>query len=177
MTDNPGAGIEGTLHSVGGRGLVRMKSRYETDIDDLWSAITDPQRVARWYGKVKGDLHEGGRFTATAFGSGWEGRGRIDMCLPPRKLEVTMWEEEGAEFVLAAELVADGGDTVLVIERRGIPLDKLYAYGAGWQTHVEDLAAYLGGHERAGWPATFGSRWDELGPYYREMAVVPLEES
>ena len=175
MTQNPGAGIEGTLHSVGGKGVVRMKCRYETDIDDLWSALTDPERLARWYGKVEGDLRVGGEFTATVFGSGWDGRGRIDVCLPPWKLEVTTWEEEGAEFGLAAELVADGDHTGLVIERRGTPLDKLYAYGAGWQAHVEDLAAHLAGQERPDWPTTWGSRWDELAPSYREMTVVPLE--
>jgi uncharacterized protein YndB with AHSA1/START domain len=175
MTENPGGAIEGTLHSVGGKGVVRMKSRYETDIDDLWSALTDPQRLARWYGKVEGDLRVGGEFTAAVFGSGWDGRGRIDVCVPPRKLEVTMWEEEGAEGVVAAELVTDGDDTILVIERRGIPLDAVYAYGAGWQAHVEDLGAHLAGQDCSDWPGDSWPRWEELAPSYREMTVVPLE--
>ena len=50
MTKDSGPVIEGTLHSADGQGLVRMKSRYATDIDDLWSALADPQRLARWYG-------------------------------------------------------------------------------------------------------------------------------
>jgi uncharacterized protein YndB with AHSA1/START domain len=175
MTEKPVTAIEGTLHSFDGKGVVRMKSRYESDIDDLWSALTDPQRLARWYGKVDGDLRVGGEFTATVFGSGWDGRGRIDVCVPPRKLEVTMWEEEGAEGVVAAELVADGDATILVIERRGIPLDLLYAYGAGWQAHVEDLGAHLAGQDGSDWPGDSWPRWDELAPSYREMTVVPLE--
>jgi uncharacterized protein YndB with AHSA1/START domain len=52
MTENPGVLIEGTLHSVGGNGVVRLTGRYDTDDDDLWSALTDPRRLARWYGKV-----------------------------------------------------------------------------------------------------------------------------
>lgn len=175
MTENSGAAIEGTLHSVDGKGVVRMKSRYETDIDDLWAALTDPQRLARWYGKVEGDLRVGGEFTATVFGSGWDGRGRIDACDPPRQLLVTMWEEEGAEGVVAAELVTDGDDTILVIERRDIPLDQLYAYGAGWQAHVEDLGAHLAGQDCSDWPGDSWPRWDELAPSYREKTVVPLE--
>jgi uncharacterized protein YndB with AHSA1/START domain len=175
MTKNPGSTIESTLHSIDGKGIVRMKSRYETDIDDLWSALTDPQRLARWYGKVEGDLRVGGEFTAFVSGSQWEGRGRIDACLPPSKLEVTMWEEGGPESVVAAELVADGDDTILVIERRGIPQDKLYAYGAGWHVHVEDLVSYLSGEESADFGAAWLARWDELAPSYREMTVVPLE--
>jgi uncharacterized protein YndB with AHSA1/START domain len=175
MTKNPGSAIEGTLHAVDGVGVVRMTGRYETDIDDLWSALTDPKRLARWYAKVDGDLRLGGEFTATVFGSGWDGRGRIDVCVPPRQLEVTMWEEDGAEGVVAAELVADGDDTILVIERRGIPLDHLWAYGSGWQVHVEDLAAHLAGREGADGPSSWDTRFDQLAPSYREMTVVPLE--
>ena len=73
---------------------------------------------------------------------------------------------------MAAELVADGNDTILVIERRGIPLDLVWAYGAGWQVHAEDLAAYLAGQQGA----DSDTRWDELEASYREMTVVPLEQ-
>ena len=86
-----------------------------------------------------------------------------------------MWEEEGAEGVVAAELVTDGDDTILVIERRGIPLDAVYAYGAGWQAHVENLGAHLAGQDCSDWPGDSWPRWEELAPSYREMTVVPLE--
>ena len=86
-----------------------------------------------------------------------------------------MWEEDGEEGVVSAELVADGDGTILVIERRGIPLDKVWAYGAGWQTHVEDLGAHLAGQERADGPSSWDTRFDELAPSYREMAVATIE--
>ena len=175
MTDNPEAAVESTLHSDDGKGAVRMKSRYETDIDDLWAAITDPRRLARWYANVDGDLRLGGEFTATVHGSGWDGRGRIDVCDPPQKLQVTMWEEEGVEHVTTAELVADGDHTTLVLEVRGVPLDLVWAYGAGWQGHVENLGAHLAGQDCSEWPSGSWPRWDELAPSYREMAVIPLE--
>lgn len=175
MTKNVEAIIEATLHSVDDQGVVRMKARYETDIDDVWSALTDPQRLARWYGKVKGDLRAGGEFTAFVSGSEWDGQGRIDVCDPPRQLRVTVWEEEGPEEIFTVELVADGEYTTLAVEVHGIPLDLLYAYGAGEQTHLEDLAAHLSGQEGVDWPATWGTRWDELAPSYREMTVAPLE--
>jgi uncharacterized protein YndB with AHSA1/START domain len=152
-----------------------MKSRFETDINDLWSALTDPDRLARWYGKVSGDLRIGGEFTATVSGSGWDGRGRIDICVPPRRLGVTQWEEEGSETGVTAELTSDGDATILAIESRGMPVDLLWAFGCGWQTHVEDLAAHLAGQQRGDWPSSWGTRFDELAPFYREMAVVPLD--
>src|ERR1700722_17846600 len=156
MTDMPPADIEGTLHSVGDLGIVRMSSRYETDINDVWSALTDPARLARWYGKVGGDLRVGGEFTATVFGSGRDGRGRIELCVPPRQLHVTQWEEGGSGAVVSAALATDGDATMLVIESRGLPIDALWAFGCGWQTHVEDLGAHLAGQERSDWPAGWG---------------------
>lgn len=171
MTEGPTNAIESTLHSADGKGLVRMKATYATDIDDVWSAITDPQRLARWYGKVEGDLRVGGEYTAYIPMSGWDGRGRIDACEPPRRLRVTTWEEEGKEQVVTVELSPDGDSTSLEIEVRGTPLDLVWAYGVGWQIHVENLGVHLAGDECA----TSDARWDELEPTYRAMTVTPLE--
>ncbi len=62
MTSNAGGigRILGSLRSADGKGVVRMEDRFGTDIDDLWSALTDPRRLARWMGEVEGDLRLGG---------------------------------------------------------------------------------------------------------------------
>src|SRR5262245_64516208 len=52
--------ILGSLRAEDGKGIVRMEDRFDTDIDDLWSALTDPARLARWYAQVEGDLRPGG---------------------------------------------------------------------------------------------------------------------
>ena len=59
---SPGARTLGSLRSADGAGIVRIEDRYDTDIDDLWSAITDPDRLARWFGEVDGELSLGGEF-------------------------------------------------------------------------------------------------------------------
>jgi hypothetical protein len=48
--------ILGSLRSANGKGVVRMEDRFGTDTGDLWSALTDPRRLARWIGDVEGDL-------------------------------------------------------------------------------------------------------------------------
>jgi uncharacterized protein YndB with AHSA1/START domain len=160
--------ITGTLQSAGGKGAVRMEGRYDTDIDDLWSALTDARRLARWIAEVEGDLRPGGAFRAT-FTGGWEGPGQVDVCEPPRRLLVTMTPGREDETVIEAELVADGDQTRLVVEERGLPLEELAAHGAGWQAHVEDLAAHVAGRERTDWR----TRWTELTPSYRQQTVRP----
>ena len=172
MTSNARAGdrLLGSLRSAEGKGIVRMEDRFDTDIDDLWSALTDPLRLARWIGEVEGDLRLGGEFRFSFFASGSEGTGRVEACEPPRRLLLTMALDEPDEDVIEATLTADGDQTILVWEERGMPLDQLAAYGAGVQIHVEDLAAYLAGRERR----DAAARFDELFPAYQELAVARL---
>ncbi len=169
MTSNARAGarILGSLRSADGKGVVRMQDRFDTSIDDLWSALTDPRRLARWMGEVEGDLRLGGEFRARFFASGWEGTGRVEACEPSRRLLLTMQPGRVDEQVIEATLAADGDQTILVWEERGMPLDQLAAYGAGIQVHVEDLAAYLAGRERCDADA----RWAELLPAYQDLAA------
>jgi uncharacterized protein YndB with AHSA1/START domain len=170
MTSNarPGARIVGSLRSADGKGIVRIEDRFDTDIDDLWSALTDPRRLARWMGEVEGDLRLGGDFRARFFASGWEGTGRVEACEPPRRLLLlTTQPGQPDEHFIEATLTADGSQTILVWEERGIPLDQLAAYGSGIQVHVEDLAAYLGGRGRCDADA----RWNELLPAYQDLAA------
>ncbi len=143
-TARAGTRIVGSLRSADGTGVVRMQDRYDTDIDDLWSALTDPRRLARWVAEVEGDLRPGGAFRAR-FTSSWEGPGRVEACDPPRLLLLTMSPGQPDQTVIEARLIADGSQTVLAIEERGLPLDELARHGAGWQAHVEDLAAHLAG--------------------------------
>jgi uncharacterized protein YndB with AHSA1/START domain len=153
--------VVGTLRAVDGKAVVRMEDHFDTDADDLWSALTDPQRLARWIAHVDGDLRPGGAFQAR-FTSGWDGPGRVDVCQPPRRLLVTLNPGQDDETVVEAEIIPDGERTRLVLEERGLPLNGAAGHGAGWQAHVEDLGAHLAGRPVADWRA----RWAELGPEY-----------
>ncbi|MGD0556006.1 MAG: SRPBCC family protein [Streptosporangiaceae bacterium] len=160
-----GTRILGSLRSVDGKGTVRMEDRFDTDISDLWSALTDPRRLAHWIAEVEGDLRPGGEFHAR-FTSSVEGTGRVEACEPPRRLLLKLNSGEFDETVVEAQLKAEGDRAVLVIEERGLPLDELASHGAGWQAHIEDLAAYLAGGEPGDWQ----SRWTELTAPYEDLA-------
>jgi uncharacterized protein YndB with AHSA1/START domain len=160
--------ITGTMRTLAGnRGAIRVEALYDTDIDDLWQACTKPERLARWIADVKGDLRLGGEFQAR-FTSGWQGTGRVQVCEPPQRLVVlTRQAGESEECLIEATLSSDGNRTTLVIEERGVPVEDLPAYGAGWQVHLEDLCAHLVGGERC----DMKERWDELIVSYREVAI------
>ena len=179
MTGNPrpGTRVLGSLRSADGTGVVRIEDRYDTGIDDLWSALTDPGRLARWYGQVEGDLRPGGQFRLHVESADIDATGRVQACEPPRRLLVTTRETDESwrkgrgvqpfDEAIEATLTADGDQTILVIEVRGMPLDTIAFYGAGWQIHAENLAAYLAGRERGDTEA----RWDELVPPYQDLAA------
>jgi uncharacterized protein YndB with AHSA1/START domain len=170
MTGNaPGSSrVLGSLRSAGGAGVVRIEDRLDHGIDDVWAALTDPPRLARWYGDVDGDLRVGGTFGARVHASGWEGTGRVEACEPGRRLVVvSMDPDEPNEDITDVALTGEGDRTMLAVEQRGLPLGLLWAYGAGLQIHVEDLAAYLAGAERC----DSKSRFDELEPAYRDLAA------
>ena len=178
MTGSAGGDrILGSLRSDGGLGVVRIENRYDTGIDDLWAAITHPARLSRWYGEVEGDLRLGGEFRLNIESDGWTGNGRVLACDPPRHVRVTTRESDeswqrghGAppfDEVIDASPTADGGQTVLVLEILGLPLDKIAFYGAGWQIHAENLAAHVAGRDLD----DVEERWNRLVPFYKDLAA------
>lgn len=170
--------ILGSLRSEDGKGVVRIESSYEAAIDDVWSAITQPERLSGWHGKVQGDLRAGGEYRLYLEADDWEGVGRIEVCEPPQRLVITARESDeswrkgqGAppfDEVTEVTLTAHGDQTRLVAEIRGLPLDRIEFYGVGWQIHAENLATYLAGRERG----DTEPRWDALLPSYQELAAT-----
>ena len=148
-----------------------MEDRFDTGIDDLWGALTDPDRLAHWYGEVEGELSQGGEFRVRIALAG-ERTGRVEAREPPQRLLLTMRDPDPQpgqpeQTVIEARLIAEGARTRLVWEERGMPVNLLPAYGAGIQIHVEHLADYVSGRE----PRNVEARWNELFPAYEALGV------
>jgi uncharacterized protein YndB with AHSA1/START domain len=165
------ASVLGSLHSIDGEGVVRMEDRLDIGIADLWGALTDPDRLAHWYGEVEGELSQGSEFRVHIALAG-ERTGQVEECDPPQRLRVTMRDPDPQpgqpeQTVIEAKLIAEGAQTRLVWEERGMPINLLPAYGAGIQIHVEHLADYISGRELR----NVETRWNELFPAYEALGV------
>ena len=163
--------ILGTLRAVGSEGVVRMEDRFEVGVEELWSAVTDPRRLAAWWGRLDGDLRVGGEFRAHIADAG-DFTGRVDVCEPPHRVRVTMRDADPKpgqpeQMVTELQLTADGRQTVLVVEERGMPVNLLAAYGAGIQIHVEHLADHVARSDLRDAEA----RWGRLLPAYEALAA------
>lgn len=170
-----GAAVEGprligSMRTVDGAGAVRMMETFDTDIDDLWSALTEPARLARWLGVVEGSLEPGGEFHSHLYAGGATGDGRVVECDRPYRFLVETWSDDASASrrVTEAVLTEAGDQTTLTIEQRGLPVEMLPAYGAGLQIHVEDLAAHLAGDERCDSDA----RIAVLYPAYQQVSII-----
>jgi uncharacterized protein YndB with AHSA1/START domain len=159
--------IKASLRRDGaGTATVRVEDRYDTSVEDLWSALTEVDRLRRWIADVEGDLRVGGEFRAR-FTSGWEGPGRVEICDRPSQLRLALDPGQAGATEIEATLRADGAHTVLVIEERGLPAAEVAGHGAGWQAHIEDLAAHLAGRDASDWR----SRWIDLLPAYQQHSI------
>jgi len=120
---------------------------YSTDRDDLWNALTDAERLPRWFLPITGRLEVGGRYQLKG-----NAEGSILRCDPPETLQVT-WEFGGNASWVHVRLAQDGGGTRLTLEHL-IPTDekseehwKQYGPGAGgvgWDLSFLGLALHLG---------------------------------
>jgi uncharacterized protein YndB with AHSA1/START domain len=106
--------IIGLLRPDGAAKALRFERTYATGTDDLWSALTDAERLRRWFARVEGDLREGGEYEIIfdEDDPGARTRGRILDCQPGAHLFVS-WLFEGAGWhVYLEQLEADlvGGE-------------------------------------------------------------------
>lgn len=139
---------------LGKPALVAIAVRtYDTTVDDLWEAITTPERLARWFLPVEGDLTVGGRYQLKG-----NAGGTITRCEPPVAFDVT-WEFMGGTSWVTVRLVPDGPRARLTLEhiahKDGIGEEHLKqfgpgAVGIGWdlglyglERHLVDRAATL----------------------------------
>ncbi|HWE44697.1 MAG TPA: SRPBCC family protein [Caulobacteraceae bacterium] len=117
---------------------------YDTDAKDLWNALTDPERIPRWFLPITGELKPGGRYQFVG-----NAGGTIETCRPPQTVAVT-WEFGAQTSWVTVTLEPQGDRTRLILEHT-LPVDdhwKTYGPGAvsvGWDLALFGLGRHLGG--------------------------------
>ena len=63
---------------------IRLKERYPVAVEEVWSALTDRDRLAAWLGVFQGELRLGGEFHSRFHASGAEGTAGSQSAHPGR---------------------------------------------------------------------------------------------
>lgn len=160
--------VESTTRDGRPAKVVVASRTYPTSPDDLWDALTDRERLPRWFAAVEGDLRLGGRFQVQG-----NAGGEILACDAPRRLSLT-WEMGGGISWVDVDLAGtDGADgpTTLTLRHTAEQLDPEFydtygpgAVGVGWDLSLMGLAehvatgATMDHDEVEAWGATEGGR-------------------
>lgn len=117
--------------------VVVARRSFPTTIDDLWNALTDAERLSRWFLPVTGDLRVGGKFALEGNASG-----EILDCDPPKRMSLTWVYDEQTSWV-DVELRSDSGGEQTDLELRHtahVPDEFWNEYGPGATGVGWDLA-------------------------------------
>lgn len=116
---------------------------YDAERTDVWDALTDPERIPRWFLPVTGELHEGGRYQLEG-----NAGGVVETCRAPEHFAVT-WEFGGQVSWLHVNLSeSDGATTLELVHEAHVDPDMWAQYGpgatgVGWDLSLMGLGLHL----------------------------------
>lgn len=150
---------------------LSMSRTYAASAPDLWSAWTEPDRLARWLGRPFGELREGGSLRLVKAGpdSVEPPHGVTDSCADiivlhcraPERLTVRWaWGDEPPSIVDLVLTPLDAERTVLHLDHVVLDQDNATAYGAGWEGFLARLDAVVAGTD---------SQFESIEPQLKPM--------
>lgn len=122
---------------------VTLKRSYDTSIGDLWDALTNAERLPRWFLPVEGDLKLGGRYQLKG-----NAGGTIQECESPSRLALT-WEMQGEVSWVEVNLAAVGEDRTRLTLIHTAHVSEFWsqfgpgAVGVGWELGLVGLALHV----------------------------------
>ncbi len=129
---------------------------YNTDIEDLWDAVTNAERIPRWFAPVSGELNLGGRYQIEG-----NAGGEVTRCDAPSAFDLT-WEYAGNVSWVNVRLESVDGGTRLTLKHL---MGKDEASEGHWKT-------YGPGATGVGWDLSFLG----LGLHLNSGESVNLDE-
>jgi uncharacterized protein YndB with AHSA1/START domain len=124
--------------------LLTISQAYDTDVDDLWNAVTDPDRISRWFLPISGDLTVGGRYQFQG-----QAGGTVERCERPTGFSAT-WEYGGQVSWIEVRLSDEGdGRSRLELEHVAHVDEDMWArfgpgaVGIGWDSALMGLALHV----------------------------------
>ncbi|KRV47268.1 ATPase [Wenjunlia vitaminophila] len=128
--------------------------------DAVWSALTDPEQRAHWFGETVIDARPGGAIDMLPTGPPVPDRqkwmtGRILVWDPPHVLEHEWKQAITEDGVVRYVLEAAGEGTLLTFSHRGLSVRRGRQFTPGTHAFLDRLECHLAGTELPGWSARY----------------------
>jgi uncharacterized protein YndB with AHSA1/START domain len=144
------------LFGPGEAAVVTITRIYDAEVEDVWDACTNPERIPRWFLPVTGELRLGGRYQLEG-----NAGGVVEACDPPRGFDAT-WEMGGDVSWIQLRLAPAGpGRTRFQLEHIAHVDDERWgefgpgAVGVGWDLGLLGLYLHLASGGEQVDPASF----------------------
>ena len=150
-----------------GRQRLEFRRSWPDPIEDVWSALTEPDRLARWIGRYDGERRAGGTGTFAMTHEQGEHTGEpttILVCDPPRRLVIEWVQQDADAWRIDLDLTVEDGRTVLRFLQFFPAGADVADMAGGWHWYLDKLDAELTGRPQ---PTDWDSFWAEVGPGYR----------
>ena len=121
-----------------GTRAVMMARTVSSSVEEVWTALTDADRLSQWLGTPQGRLELTQMFTL--YGATCE----IVVCRPPHRLDLS-WTRAGETNTLRVGVSSRPGGTEVVLEHAGIRNLALVGYGPSWEERLAHLEEHLCG--------------------------------
>lgn len=159
--------ITGRPETRDGQEHLVLTRTFQAPVRDVWAAITEPERLGRWFGVWSGDPSTGQVQVRWDFEDDVaEETYVIEVCEAPHRLRLhNVADDPGQVWTLDLRLREDGARTVLDFAQvmgEGLPVTDV---GPGWEYYLDRLADSV----RTGEVSQVG--WDgylDLAPEYAE---------
>jgi uncharacterized protein YndB with AHSA1/START domain len=140
----------GRIEHRDGQHLLVLTRQLRAPIEDVWAAVTEPDRLARWIGTWDGDPTSGSvRFRMLFEGDDPGDAMTIRLCEPPHRLHVTSQVGDEA-WLLDLDLAHADGVTTVTFTQSGVTADQVGAVGPGWDYYLDRLLDAETGADPAG---------------------------
>lgn len=135
----------GTVRRTGGFIEARLERQFDHDQSKLWAALTEPARIVEWLAPGEIALRKGGPAKLNFVDSGIVIDSTVSDIDPPRLIEYS-WSGPGEPLrPVRWELVPEDGGVRVILTLRVPEGEDAARACAGWEAHLEMLAAALEG--------------------------------
>ena len=122
---------------------VTLSRTYTTTVEELWDAVTNRERIPRWFLPVSGDLEPGGRYQLEGHAGGL-----ITVCERLSRFALT-WEFAGDVSWVEVRISGDGDSRARLTLTHTTLLSEHWieygpgATGVGWELGLMGLAIHV----------------------------------